>query len=354
MKPLAAGAFAILAGLAAVACTIKDSATPALSGPSTFGVSVSVIATPDAINQDGGSQSAIKVIVRGPDGKGLSGVAIRMDMQINNVPQDFGTLSARSLVTGSDGVANVVYTAPAQTVNIQTPTCNSLPGQCVDIVATASGTDFASVSSNFARIRLVPLGVILPPGDAPTASLQFSPGSPVVAQDITFDGTASCGGPVVGGTCQSSNQIVRWDWNFGDGDTAAGATVRHNYQNAATFTVTLTVTNDRGVTGSATKSVTVSTSAAPTADFIVSPATIHAGDALTGTPVNFNASTSKPGPNRTIVNWAWDFGDGTSAVGTPTPPAKTYLLPNTYTVVLTVTDDAGVKATTSKTVVVVP
>jgi chitodextrinase len=346
MRLLAAGAVVAIAGLVG-ACTIKDAPSPTLNGPSEYGLSLTLQATPDAINQDGGSQSAVKVIARGPDGKPLTGLSLRVDIVVNGVPQDFGALSARNVVTGTDGTATVIYTAPASTGNVKVPTCNSLPGQCVDIVATSIDSNFDTASSQSVRIRLVPPGVILPPADTPTASFQFSPAGPVVEQEVQYDGTASCGGPLTNGACQSSNQIVSYSWNFGDGTSASGATFSHAFHNAGAYVVTLTVTNDGGAAASTTKTVTVTTSASPTASFTVSPTTIHVGDT-----VFFNGGQSAPAANRVIVAYAWDFGDGATATGLA--PTHAYTSANSFTVVLTVTDDVGNRATTTKSVAVVP
>lgn len=52
----------------------------------------------------------------------------------------------------------------------------------------------------------------------------------------------------------------------------------------------------------------------------------------------------------TIASRSWDFGDGTTS--TQTSPAKTYSAAGSYTVRLTVTDDKGATATTTRTVTV--
>ncbi len=57
-----------------------------------------------------------------------------------------------------------------------------------------------------------------------------------------------------------------------------------------------------------------------------------------GVAVNFNGSGSSDNDG-TIVNYTWDFGDGDT--GTGVAPTHIYGVPDTYTVILTVTDDAG-------------
>lgn len=67
--------------------------------------------------------------------------------------------------------------------------------------------------------------------------------------------------------------------------------------------------------------------------------------------VTFGAGASTD-PDGEIVQYAWSFGDGTTATG-PTA-SKTYGTPGSYTVELTVTDDDGASATTSLVVTALP
>src|SRR5947207_1125425 len=94
-----------LAVAATVACTIHQTDTPSLSGPSELALSIGVSASPDSINQDGTSQSAIVVTARDASGKPISGLPLRLDLQIDGAPVDYGTLAAKNVVTGADGRA---------------------------------------------------------------------------------------------------------------------------------------------------------------------------------------------------------------------------------------------------------
>ena len=90
----------------------------------------------------------------------------------------------------------------------------------------------------------------------------------------------------------------------------------------------------------------------PTASFVYSPVSpINSGQ----TVVTFIASGSTDTDGQ-IASYTWNFGDG-SPEETRTTPTVTHLFPDTpatcleivYTVLLTVTDDGGAKASASQT-----
>jgi PKD repeat protein len=324
-----------LALLTAAGCTVKSTQPPPLTGPSGLALTLRVNALPDAISQDGGSQSSVKVTAIGPDGKGIASLALRLDMAVGGVVQDYGTLSARSVVTNSEGIATAVYTAPPSPVNGVFGLCSGLPGNCVTIVATATSTDFVTANPETVTIRLVPTGVIQPPAGAPTAAFTITPIPVNFNVASIFDASNS-----VPGTGASS--IVSYSWTFGDGSSGTGKTVSHTYTQSTSpgnaYTVTLAVTNDRGLSNTTTQSVTVDASPAPTGDWIFSPTTPSVGET-----VFFNASALKPAAGHQIVSYGWNFGDGTSGSGAQATHA--FAAAATYTVVLTVTDDAGQRST---------
>jgi PKD repeat protein len=101
-------------------------------------------------------------------------------------------------------------------------------------------------------------------------------------------------------------------------------------------------------TSTSTTTTTTSTILVPTvAAFEFSPVTPEVLQVVT-----FNASTSTPGSDRTIVKYSWDFGDGVEKTGIKT--THDYTPSGVYLVTLTVTDDLGKQATLSKPVTVRP
>jgi len=321
---------------------------PALAGPSALAITVTLSATPDSILQDGGSQSSVVVNAIGPDGRARSGLALRLSMSVNGVAQDFGTLAARSIVTGNDGTARTTYTAPPAP-----PALAGGSGTVVSILATAVGTDAITSpasGSPSVDIRLVPPGIILPPASTPTARFTFTPTPVNFNIPVTFDASTSCAAGVDGGgNClPTGSTIANYQWSFGDGGTASGRTATHTYVASTTpatsFTVTLTVTNDSGQLATTTRTVPVSsTSSTLTADFTFSPTdpSISRGT----NAVIFDATPS----TGAITSWTWDFGDGT-AVETGQRRTHAFTRAGTWVVRLTVADAEGRTATTTKSV----
>ena len=115
----------------------------------------------------------------------------------------------------------------------------------------------------------------------------------------------------------------------------------HAYAVAGTYTVTLTVTDDQGATGTTTRTVT------PTAPPANQPPTASFTSSCTQLTCSSNASASSD-PDGTVASYAWDFGDGLT--GTGVSPSHAYAVAGTYTVTLTVTDDQGATGTTTRTV----
>lgn len=328
MTRLLARSVALALALLAGSCTMKQQEAPEVSGPSEFGTSITVAVSPDVLQQDGASQSVVTVTARGPSGEPVSNLPVRAEIRVGGTVADFGTLSARSAVTGGDGRALLVYTAPP-----------GLPFAVdeftiVEIGITPVGSDFGNSSTRIASLRLVPAGVVLPP-----AGLQprftFAPSTPTDHEPVLFDASGS--------QSPANNPIVAYDWNFGDGGRGSGRSIDHEFDAPGTYVVTLTIRDGAGRTASASQTVTVGAGADPTAVFAVSPT-----EPEPGRQVFFNGAGSRGAPGRQIVSWQWDFGDGAGASGVQV--SHVYGRAGTYSVTLTVRDDAGRTATVTREV----
>ncbi|WP_259614120.1 PKD domain-containing protein [Microbacterium paraoxydans] len=149
--------------------------------------------------------------------------------------------------------------------------------------------------------------------------------------DATFESTSVPPG---------DNTISGYRWDFGDGSTGTGKTPKHTYAKPGTYQVKLTVTDSQDLVGSAAKTVTVQgANALPTASFTV---------AASGLTVSADASASSD-DDGTLRSYRWDWGDGTTGEGATT--SHTYATAGTRTVTLTVTDDGGGSASTTREVV---
>jgi MYXO-CTERM domain-containing protein len=143
------------------------------------------------------------------------------------------------------------------------------------------------------------------------------------------------------GSSDPDGTIVSYAWDFGDGNSGSGASPTHTYGSQGTFTVELTVTDDRGATGAATTTATITP--APL------PPTADAGgpySGVIGTSITFDG-TGSGDPDGTLASYAWDFGDG--GTGTGPTASHSYSMEGTFTVTLTVTDNDGLTGTDTTT-----
>lgn len=196
-----------------------------------------------------------------------------------------------------------------------------------------------SVNGSALQIRTVDGGTMnftsVPPVApvSPTAVISGPTETPV-GQVVTFDGSGSTAG---------SARIIGYSWDMGDGTLLSGTAVQHTYATAGNYTVTLTVSDQAGRTGSATQAVSVSAipDTPPTA-VIEGP-----GVAMVGEQVTFSAAGSVPGTNA-IASFAWQMGDGTGSEAIPDSTYTTiYGVPGLYYPSVTVYDANGLSSTAS-------
>lgn len=160
----------------------------------------------------------------------------------------------------------------------------------------------------------------------PTATASATPTTGTAPLNVNFTSTAS----------SPNGLITSYSWNFGDGTTGNGPSAAHTYNSVGTYTATLTVKDSANQTVS--KSVTITVNAPATIGTPVARITATPASGVAPFATVLDASTSTT-PNGTITNYAWNFGDGTTGVGTRL--TKTYSAAGNYTATLTVTDSAG-------------
>jgi len=166
------------------------------------------------------------------------------------------------------------------------------------------------------------------------------PSSPAVSKWIRFDAPASY---------DADGTVTSYQWSFGGGAPETGSIVYRQLTMAGQYTVTLTVTDNRGATSSVSKQVQVGTSLQPpVAAFTYAPATPNVG-----TPISLKA-TSSYDPDGTIVSYQWDLNsDGVS--DTPGPLGQvSYSSAGLAAVRLTVTDNNGFSSSITRTITVLP
>lgn len=127
----------------------------------------------------------------------------------------------------------------------------------VEIDGVGSGDPVSTGYSDYASLgeyRLTAT-VAAPANQAPTAVISASVTAGTGPLAVAFSGAGSTdpeGGP------------LSYSWAFGDGDMASTAEVIHTYQNAGSYTATLTVTDNAGATAAASALITVTVNTAPT------------------------------------------------------------------------------------------
>lgn len=179
-------------------------------------------------------------------------------------------------------------------------------------------------SAGLSSTTTATIQIYAPPG---TPTITPSINSPDSGQSVTFTGTS----------IDPNNLAITYAWNFGDGETATGASPAHTYAAVGTYTVTLTITNSVGLTSVAALSIRIY--APPVTPTITS----SPGAPMTGQSITFAGSVTDP-DNR-LASYVWRFGDGMAGTGIST--SHTYAYSGSYTVTLTVTDIAGVSASTA-------
>ncbi len=176
----------------------------------------------------------------------------------------------------------------------------------------------------------------------PVANAAASDLTPHPGDEVQFDAS---------GSSDPYGKIVGYHWAFGDGETADGAKPKHVYKAGGTYPVTLTVTDDGGLTATATLEVRVQPGSSncggdtcggndtkPLAVITIPYGYTSCSGGTVRVPLTFDGTASRAVTGK-IEIYHWDFGDGATASGSSVTHA--YEQPWRYTVTLTVTDSSG-------------
>jgi PKD repeat protein len=365
-------AVVVAVGLWAVGCTLENGEGPGLTGPSEYAISITATADPDRLPRDGSSQSRITLRVRNEQNQPVAGQRLTVgllagagSLSVSEVFTDangeatflltappasalagssvqilvtpVGTVSGgafpRVIEVALSGAANTTTPSPSFTVTPPSPEVGQVASfnatgtldegaQCLEaclytwafgneVVRTGriqthafqtpgvhsvvlTVTDAAGLSASAQQ------NVIVTAVARPTVSFTFSPTpTPFAGEPATFTATATAG---------ANHRITQFSWDFGDGssvETTGNASISHSFSTAGTYVVTVTVTDDVAQTARASSSVVVVGGAI--ASFTFSPT-----NPIPGQTVNFDGSPSTSTGGRTIVEWTWNYGDGSS------------------------------------------
>jgi hypothetical protein len=195
-------------------CSLDEVEIPEIDGPSTYGLGLQMSASPDIIVADGFSTSLIRATVFDQNGAPAAGRDIffaitdgagrPIDLGTIRSTAGFGVGTGLRVPTGTDGVAQVVYEAPART--------DSTANRDILVTARPVGTDAAGQVFRSVRIQLRSAEPRLfpeVPGTSVSCSFIIEPSvMPYrVNQVVSFQSTAS----------SPNGPIVRYEWWFGDG-----------------------------------------------------------------------------------------------------------------------------------------
>jgi PKD repeat protein len=136
------------------------------------------------------------------------------------------------------------------------------------------------------------------------------------------------------GSTDSDGDILSWDWDFGDGNSASGELVNHTFNDPGSYTVNLIVEDSDGLGDN--DSLTVVVLNQP-------PVAVATSDTSSGAApvvIQFTGNASyDPDDSGSIATYSWNFGDGNSS--NDPNPSHGYEIGGQINAELTVTDNLG-------------
>lgn len=255
------------AGMLSVAAA-GNAGNTSLSYPASYSSVVSVAAVDQNERHASFSQRNSQVELAAP------GVAV-----LSTVPgNDYASYNGTSMATPHvAGVAALVWNHNRGWTNAQIRTALQASAKDLGAAGRDSSFGFGLVQAADALALLAGTSepVEPPPNQAPTASFAHECND----LDCRFDGR---------GSSDSDGSIETYAWSFSDGGSASGSQVSRTFAAAGTYTVSLAVTDDGGISATASKDITV-TAAPPVDD---EPPPVVDSIQLAGVPVKSRGRTS--------------------------------------------------------------
>ncbi len=172
------------------------------------------------------------------------------------------------------------------------------------------------------------------PNEKPTARISASVTSGLIPLEVNFQGEDS----------SDDKSIIKYEWDFKDGGKSTVVNPSHIFETAGEFNVSLTVTDQEGLTD--TKTILITTESPNEAPTAKATATPTSGDA----PLSVSFRGANSTDDKEVVSYEWDFGFGNPS--TNKNPSRTFQQPGEYVVVLTVSDEEGLTDTDTVTITV--
>lgn len=308
---------------------------PPLTGPSGHRLFITMQANPDHLiirpRNRPREFSTITLQLKNQLGQGVPGENIKLRIvNATGGEINIGRLDKFNVVTDSAGFGTAIYTAPNTSeqpiaIGIRILAVLTNPAYPFEVFALhALDLERSGESPQ-------PNQCIFGEPSGPQAAFTFSPTAPVVNQTVCFDAQS---------TTDQTGQIIAVGWDFGDGGTASGTVVCHEYRASGQFTVTLTVQDSNRNCDTTTQTITVDRGSPATCSIVASPTSPEIGET-----VNFIAVTTDP--DGRVRRFDWSFGDGDTTRTSRNTVTHSYDSEGSFTVLLTVTDDQGNVSTCS-------
>jgi len=246
-------AVALCLVLASGGCGQHDIEIPDLEGPSETGLSLSLTVSKDVLVSDGRDFAVVTATVRGPNGRPLANQDVFFAIadesgrfaDIGVIVGSNGPGTGATVRTNAQGVAQVIYEAPART--------DATANQTVLVMARLVSNDANGVIYHRVRIELR------------SAEPKLFPANPDNLPPHCQFITEPDAGPfktntVIGFHSTSFDRdgvIIRYEWNFGDGTTGDQPDNAKVYRIAGNYTVTHSVIDDDGARDSCFASIPV-------------------------------------------------------------------------------------------------